>query len=407
LAISLPPNVSIATLQGFLRDRVINPNMRKSAFLERLKAKKCVEYNKRGITACTWPAKHGRRDIEEIDGTQTPISLPYYSLEDQASLSWSQYRMGDSIPKIVRLMNAAGPTQVFSLYEKHLTELTDDFLQAYRYRLWQDGNRTRAGLAGILTAFGSSATPSYFSSQDRPVYNQPKTDYVSLDDSAATGARTDGNSWWACSPTQTYAGISTVLGTRDSTWNGPSTVGWPDGSFSPGFCYWSPIICNYQSSYFTPNAQVTLGVTTYTWKSQWQQAVNRTCAFLNDIRNAGVDTIMMTSTMLADCEDSMISQQRFVAGEMGADAGDVSLGIRNLSYNGRQFITEFGVPANCAFCLPFSKLHLWSMQGDIIANEKDMDIVTLEDLFALDAFTQLWIESPAFLGLLVPGVYGS
>jgi hypothetical protein len=53
------------------------------------------------------------------------------------------------------------------------------------------------------------------------------------------------------------------------------------------------------------------------------------------------------------------------------------------------------------------KLHLWSMQGDIIGNQKDADIVTLEDLFALDAFTQFFVDSPAFCGLLFSGTTGS
>ena len=105
---------------------------------------------------------------------------------------------------------------------------------------------------------------------------------------------------------------------------------------------------------------------------------------------------MLTASMLADAEDSTIGQQRFVAGEMGTDNEDMSLGIRNLSYNGIQFITEFSAADRiCASpCMPMQKVHLWSMQDDIVGNQKDMDIVTLEDLFALDAFTQLWTDSP-------------
>ena len=405
--IALPANLPIASLQNFVRGRVIDPNMRRSAFLSRLKAKKCIEFNKSGTTACTWPVEYYRRDITEVNGTTTTIDFPYVMQHDQASIPWSEYRMGDSIPKMVRLVNKSGENQIFALYEKELTKLTKEFLEAYRYRLWQDGSRTQAGLHGVLTAFGSSATPSYFSSPDHPVYNQPPTNFAELTAASATpGYRSDGSDWWACAPTATYAGISTVLGTRDNTWSGSTSVGWPDGNFSPTFCYWSPMICNYNSGYFTPNSQVAAGAN-HDWKSQWQQAVNRTIAFLNEIRSAGVDTVMLTASLLADAEDSTIGQQRFVAGEMGTKDEDLSLGIRNLSYNGVQFITEFSIPNGCAFLLPFEKLHLWSMQGDIIGNQKDNDIVTLEDLFALDAFGQFWIDSPGFLGMLVPGSTGS
>ena len=47
-------------------------------------------------------------------------------------------------------------------------------------------------------------------------------------------------------------------------------MGWPDGSFSPTFCYWSPIITNYQSGYFTPNPAIDPTGTVHTWKTQWQ-----------------------------------------------------------------------------------------------------------------------------------------
>ena len=408
--IALPNNVPIASLQNFLRDRVIDPNMRRSAFLGQLKAKKCIEYNKSGVNACTWPVEYYRRDITEVNGSTTTIDFPYVAQEDQATIPWSEYRLGDSIPKMVRLVNAPGQNQLYSLVEKRLTKLTKEFIEAYRYRLWQDGSKTQAGLYGMLSMFGASATPSYFSA-DKPVYNQVTTfNELTTGGGSATGARLDGNAWWACSPTATYAGISTVLGNRDNTWVGASSVGWPDGSFSPTFCYWSPIICNYLSGYFSPNPGLAApGATTVpiSWKSQWQQACNRTIAFLNEIRGAGVDTIMLTASMLADAEDSMIGQQRFQAGETGANNEDLSLGIRKLSYNGIEFLTEFSVPSNCAFVMPFDKLHLWSMQGDLIGNQKDQDIVTLEDLFALDAFTQMWAESPGFFGLLYAGTSGS
>jgi hypothetical protein len=411
--IALPANVPVATLQNFIRKRVIDPNMRKSAFLTQLKNKKCIEYNKSGVNACTWPVRYNRRDITEVNGTQTTIDFPYFMEHDQAALPWSEYRMGDSIPKMVRLTNAPGPNQLFSLTEKRLTELTGDFLEAYRYRLWQDGVRTTAGLYGMLSMFGSSATPSYFTA-DKPVYNQATTfSPLTTAGGGGNGSRTDGGAWWACQPTATYAGINTALGTRDNTWNGQpngagnSTVGWPDGSFSPTFCYWSPIICNYQSGYFTPNPQVDPTGTVHSWKTQWQQATNRTVAFLNEIRNSGVDTIMLTATMLADAEDSTIGQQRFVAGEMGTNNEDLSLGIRKLRYGGIEYMTEFSVPSGCAFVMPFEKLHLWSLQDDIIGNQKDMDIVTLEDLFALDAFSQMWADSPGFFGLLFAGTSGA
>lgn len=404
MAIPLPQNVAVASLQNFVRGRIVDPNMRRSAFLTRLKAKKCIEFNKAGVSACTWPVEYYKQDITEMNGTTATIDLPYVSDTDQATIPWSEYRMGRSIPKMVRLVNAPGPTQLYSLTEKLLTKLTKDFLEAYRYRLWQDGNQTTAGLFGMLSVFGSSSTPSYFSSPDHPVYNQAKS-YTEL--TTSNGPAT--SPWWACSPTASYAGHSTALGSRDNTWAGAAYEQWPAGSFSPGYCYWSPMICNYNSGAFTPNPGLANGSTqaTASWKSQWQQSVNRTIAYLDEIRGAGVDTVMLTASMLADAEDSTIGQQRFVAGEMGTDDQDLSMGIRNLSYNGRQFITEFSIPSGCAFLFPMEKLHLWSMQGDIIGNQKDADIVTLEDLFALDAFTQFFVDSPAFCGLLFSGTTGS
>ena len=394
--IQLPPNVSVATIQNYLRATVIDPNMRQSALFGELKAAKCIEMDKAGLTACTWPTRYLRRDIQEVNGTNTPIALPYYNQHDQASIGWSEYRLGDSIPKMVRLVNAKGDTQIFDLYENHIKELTEDFLEALRYRFWQDGNKTQAGVHGLLTPIGSSTTPNYLSA-DNPIYSQCPT-------GLGTIAPSGGGKWWALSPTATYAGVPTNLGTRDNTWSGDATVAWPSGIFSPTYCYWSPIICNYNSGYFTPNPGVDPTGTVHSRKTQWQQALNRTGAMLNKIRKAGVDKVFLTSEMLADAQDSTIGQQRFEAGNLG---GDVSLGIEKLRYNGYTFITEFSIPDNLALMVPIKKVHLWSMQGDILGNQKDSDVVTLEDLFALDFFGQMWMDSPAFCGYLLSGTAGT
>src|SRR5208283_2824293 len=180
MAIPLPSGVSISELQGFLRDRIVDPNMRRSAFLSRLKAKKCIEFNKSGVNTCTWPVEYQKRDIQEVNGTTTSIAFPQYYQEDQAAIGWSEYRMGDSIPKMIRLINAPGPNRIYSLTEKRLTKLTKEFLEALRYRMWQDGSRTQAGLYGMLSPFSSSSTPSYYSSPDNPIYNQALTTYQAL-----------------------------------------------------------------------------------------------------------------------------------------------------------------------------------------------------------------------------------
>ena len=391
MPISLPTNVPIATLQSYLRDKIINPNMRKSAVLAKLKARKRISYNKRGLNACTWPIEYYKRDIVEVNGSTTAIDFAYVQSEDQASVPWSEYRMGESIPKMVMLANAPGETQIYSLIDNKMKKLTEQFMEAYRYRLWQDGARTQAGIYGFLSMFASSSTPSYYS-PGKAVYNNVGA-YSKI-------APTNSGNWWAVEPTSTvtYAGVSTARGARDNNISNATGEAWPNGNFSATYCYNTPVCCDYNTNYFSPNPGLSTSTTPYhSWDSQWQQSCNSVIASLRNLRTMGPDSIVLPADMLARAENSTIGQQRFV---VGATSESKALGLNALEYNGIEFLTEFGVPAGCAFAIPWDHVNLWSMQGDLISNQKDTDITTLEDLFALDAFTQVWFDSPAFFGLI-------
>jgi hypothetical protein len=395
MPIGLPANVPLATLQNFLRDKIIEPIMRKSALLAKLRARKRVEFNKAGLNSCTWPVRYQRRDIQEVNGSVTSIAMPYVQYEDQCSIPWSAYRLGDSLPKMVKLVNAAGENQIYDLVEKRFKRLTEDFTEAYRLRLWQDGSKTQAGLYGILSMFGSSSTPSVYGADGTPIYNQASTSYSQNNQGGSASP------WWSCAPTQTYAGLSTALGNRDNNWNGLATEAWPNGMFSPTYNYFSPFITDYNSKYFSPNPNVYLTGTSnvHCWDTQWQQACNFTMANMINLQSTPPDCIMLPADLMSRAETSTINQQRFIV----ADTSESKvLGLKSLNYNGTEFITEFGVPSGCAFPLTFDKMNLWSLQGDLIANQKDTDIVTLEDLLAFDAYTGLWMESPAYFGMLVP-----
>ena len=106
----------------FLRGRVIDPNMRRSAFLARLKAKKCIEYNKTGVNSCTWPVRYFRRDITEVNGSTTTTDFPLRGpATTRPPSAGARYRLGDSIPQDgAGLSNSPGQTQLYSLVEKRL-----------------------------------------------------------------------------------------------------------------------------------------------------------------------------------------------------------------------------------------------------------------------------------------------
>jgi hypothetical protein len=406
MAMQFPIRVSTSTLNRYIKAK-IEPIYRKSVLLGLLKARGSIKYNMSGAPNVVVPVRWLRRGIRDVSGPVTSTTFPNTSTYVHAAFGWAGYDLGESITKLEVLVNKSSEVQIYNLLERVISELAGDFTEQWRLRLWQDGNITGTGLMGILSMFGGSSTPT--GPVDSPIYNGCGT-YTPLKISTSTN-------WWACAPSATYGGISTALGAKvndyvgsDGLAAGASVTNFPVGnSFSPGYNFYSPLMVDYNSHQFNPNPAmlgtgssfVSGGVGIHSWDTQWQQSFNALTTYMNILQSTPVDLVVLDPDLYRRAEDSMIAQQRFVVVESSQTR---SLGFKSVEYNGTELMSEFGVPAGMGFALNFSKLHYYALQGDLMEKEEDEDIVTSESLKKISSYGQLWADSPAYFGALVPGV---
>jgi hypothetical protein len=207
---------------------------------------------------------------------------------------------------------------------------------------------------------------------------------------------TDGSSpWWACAPNKTYAGLSTALGNKVNQWTGATDIAFPAGQFPEGYYFWSQIIGNYNSTYFTPTGSSS----THSWDTQWQQAFNAVETYQTKLMKEPVDTWIIDADLMRRAKDSLIDNQRFVV----SDSSEVrSLGFRSLEYNGSELLTGYGCPDGHCQGFTWDKMELRLLQSQLIEREEDHDIRTSDDLYLLQSGHQMVFKSPRFFPCLVP-----
>jgi hypothetical protein len=238
---------------------------------------------------------------------------------------------------------------------------------------------------GLLSLFGGSSTPA------RGKYTNPGT-YTPI--TCADGFTT----WWACNPSQTYAGVSTALGNKVNDWSHDNTAeAWPMGDYSEGYNYNSPLMVDYNATQFTPSD----GTANRSWSTQWQGAFNALVTYMGLLHDMPVELVVWHGDLERQAKDSLVGNQRFIVSDSSPTR---ALGFKSLEYNGVETMSEWGVPNGMGFALNFEKMSLKNWQSQLIEKEDDHDIVTSDDLHKLDNYSQLICDSAGFFGALVPGI---
>jgi hypothetical protein len=345
----------------------------------------------------SWNVSWMRRKTQKVGGPVMDLKFPNTSTEVQASLGWSGRALGESIAELEKLINQNSKTRIYDLVKYTIERLGKDFVEDYRLYLWQDGNQSSGELMGILSMFGGSSTPN------NGVYNSLGS-FTPLTPVGGTNAQ-GGSYFWSCQNASppTYAGLSTALGAKVNSWTAPTSSAWPVGTGDYGYNYYTPLIVDYNSKAFTPDnpsgASLSTSGVQHSWPYQFNQACNRLLRYLEILQGEKPDVILCDPELLAQAADSTLNKQRFVV-EEGALSKDT--GIEVISYNGAKFASEYGVPAGFAAAIPFARLNFYGLHKQLIGRMEDTDIVTAEDLYRLSSYNQMWAESPAYFGGLVP-----
>jgi hypothetical protein len=355
--IETTPRISTQVINRYLRIKV-EPIYRKSKLLGMLRAKKRILFNQDG-DGIVWFPRFVKRDITASDGATVDIAFPKTATRKKATLPWRSYNLGESVGKYERLVGQNSDVAIFKVYQDALDQLTSDFTDAFALKLYTDGGATGSkelmGFETWLASTGSLIT---------------------------SGVVAD--------PSDTYAGLSTLLGNYGGSWSADTSNSWPTGTGDSEYCAWSPILVDYNAT--------GLGASTTNWTNQWQRAMRFANAYMETVQNRTIDAFCINTKLLNDAKASLEADQQI---EVTQQSEMTKLGFRTLQFEGIELFSEYGVPDAVGYGIIWDSLTLRSMQGQLVAIEKDKDIRSADDLLAADFWGNLQIETPAWMAKLL------
>ena len=186
-------------------------------------------------------------------------------------------------------------------------------------------------------------------------------------------------------PSDTYAGLSTVLG----AYGGSQTTGvWPNGAADPEFDFFSPVIVNATSTYFnaSPNN---------TWSNNCVKAVREAIhqTRRNDSKEDQVDMLLLDRRSYIDFLNTLDSKERVIVSRTN---GLRSYGFTDVfELDGIEISSEGSVPANTGYGLSVGNIELLCMEGQLLNSEGPFyDEITQQYRYVVSTLGNLKFKSP-------------
>ena len=335
--------------------------IRNRKFLALLKAKGRITFNHSG-TELNWGIRYKQRSLTGYADGDT-INFARSDTFKRANLPWRGYTMNDMVTKKEKLMNRGKPALI--KYVSELVEnMMEDFTAKFHIQLYQDGNA--AGNAKFMHGFDSFCSTTIASAGN----------FVAL-------------------PNNTYASLSTAVGTYGGTWNG----NWPSGYGDPEYDYWSPVLIDYTNTGWPE--------TTKTWPNTCHDALRY--GIIKTKRNDSVkgmlDVVMLDQELYRQWLPILDLKERVIVNPgTGSDTGQgkgARPTLRNLgfgdvqNFEGAEVTWEFNVPIDGSgnmqgYGFNMDEMELCSLQDRLFVSEGPYyDEATLSDRFAIHMFGNL------------------
>jgi hypothetical protein len=183
-------------------------------------------------------------------------------------------------------------------------------------------------------------------------------------------------------PSDTYAGLSTVLG----AYGGSQKTGvWPNGEADPEYDFYSPIICNYTSSYFGGTS----------WSANCTKALREALhqTRRNDTKQDQVDMCLMDRRLYIDMLNKLDEKERVVVSRTN---GLRSYGFTDVfEFDGVECSSENSIPAGVAYGLAIGNMELLCMEGQLYNSEGPFyDEITQQYRYVVSTLGNLKFKSP-------------
>lgn len=312
-----------------------------------LEANGRISYN-HGGNGFDWPVVFKRGSVTGNTGEQSRnfvrrnrykvANLDYRGYEATDSMSWAEF-----------LANR-GEEGIVKIFDTMTSNLETDMRQHFGRQYFVDGN-----------AAGNETCWHGFES----VFGRVSNSTLNISTGAA---RTANQADVICEPSDTYAGISTVLGTYGGEQE--TSVPWPHGTASAEYDFWTPLIIVFDSSEF--------GATDDKF-DKGDEAIRYGLTHAN--RNMGGKDEAITQVVL---DRELFRAFKKAAGAKeeividNASQGSLrSLGFRNtFIFDGVEITPENGVPNRVGYGLNINGLELVSMDENLLRTEAEWDMDT-------------------------------
>jgi len=190
-------------------------------------------------------------------------------------------------------------------------------------------------------------------------------------------------------PGATYAGINTGLG----YYGGSQLDGaWPDGKADPEYDFYSPVLVNWSSNYWTNNAGLTPS-------AAWgQNCVSATREGIhqckrNDTRESAIDMVVLDRKLYIGYLNSLDSKERAI---VTRENGLRSYGFSDVfEQDGVEITTEYALPSNTGYGISIGNMELRCMEGTLMVPEGPFYNEELQSYrYAVSVLANLKFKSP-------------
>ncbi len=333
--------------------------IRNRKLLALLKARGRISYGHSG-TEMNWGIQWKQRDIDGYADGDT-LAFARSDLYKRASLPWRGYSMQDMITHKEKLMNRGKPALI-----KYVSEMVEnmmrDFGDKFHKQLYIDGNATGNGkkIHGFDSFSGAS---------------------VSAGALVAT-------------PNDSYAGLTTNLGTYGGTWTGT----WPRGEGDAEYDFFSPLIVDYTNTGWT--------AATKTWANTNQEVMRFGIikAKKNDSKEGMLDTIFLDGELFRQWETTLDSKERIMVDTGGGTPTLRKLGFGDVVwFEGVEVTWEFGVPTDASGNLQgygwnIDHMELCNLEDKLFTSQGPFyDEATLSDRYSILMFGNMQFNPRYFV----------
>jgi hypothetical protein len=317
-----------------------------------------------------WQVRYRNQPVTSNNG-ESPRVFARHNLWQRAYLPYRGYTVTDMVSKREMLENR-GAQALIDVAGKMASRLQESMQEHLSKEIYIDGNKAgnENRWHGLESIFGVSETTG-------------NKDTVKVTDGTkrAGGDNADPFFW----PSDEYAGLRTDLGyVAGSQLESGS---WPYVAVDPEYDYYSPILCNYTSTYF--------GGATATWKDQCVEAIREAVnhAKRNDTRENQIDMILLDRKLYIQFLNRLDARERAIVSK--------SNGLRSYGFgdvvelDGIEVSTEYAIPSGVGYGLSIGNMEMKCMESQLMVAEGPYYNEELQaHRFAVSVLANIKMKSP-------------